>query len=105
MTVRCISKNVHVQTEPKKMPDHIDGEFKGSTKARLQMLAESQQQIASKIEILHREAVNLIEVQRERITQLETWRATLTARIAMLVGAVCTVGTLAGNWIVNKIGG
>lgn len=84
------------------MPDN-DGEFRGSTKAKLQMLAESQQQIASKIEELHREAVRLIEAQRERVNQLETWRATLTARITMLVGAVCTVGTLTINWVMSRL--
>jgi hypothetical protein len=84
------------------VPDS-NGEFVGSTKARLHMLAESQKQIAEKVEALHRESIRLIEVQRERINDLDTWRATLTARITMLVGAVCTVGTVAGNWIMGKL--
>jgi hypothetical protein len=90
------------------MPEYTDngnGEFRGSTKARLQILAEGQAAISQKIESLHKEALTMIEVQRERITNLETWRATLTARITLVVGVVCTIGTFIVNWVTSQLSG
>ena len=81
-----------------------NGEFRGSTKAKLEILADGQANIANKIEALHKEALSLIEAQRDRVTELETWRATLTARMTMLVGTICTLGTVLVNWVMSKIG-
>ena len=79
------------------MPDNNDlGIFQGKTEAQIEFLRQSIDKQSKSIK-------EVAEQLNDRITHLELWKATITAKASLVAVFAAAGSTILVNWISNRI--